>query len=69
MSPRFSLNDTDWASWAKKVIWFQAPALLAFLVALQKTNSYQVAAMSYYTTVLILLTDLLRRWISGPKPV
>jgi hypothetical protein len=66
-STRLDLNTLDWKNWGRNALIFLAPALLAFLVALQSGASLRQSLGFVYLWTLNTAIDLLRKFIQGTK--
>lgn len=60
------LNSTDWKRWVNNVLIFSAPALIAFLGALQAGISLQNAMLAVYPAIINAFIDLLKKLQAGP---
>lgn len=67
MSPKNSLSQEDLARWAKNVLIFSSPALIAFLVALQSGMSLKQASLAIYPALMNAAIDLLKKYKTGPE--
>lgn len=63
-SVRNSLNSAETKRWAKNMLLFSSPALLAFLTGLQ-SGDYRFAFGAGYSALLSALIDLIRKFKEG----
>ena len=64
-SKRFELNEADVKKWVRNTLIFSAPAMLAFLMALQAGGSPEFAAGAAYSAFLAAGIGLRKEFIKG----
>lgn len=66
-SDAYELIKQDIQKWARNQVIFFLPALLVFLLSIQKGESLEVAFNAVYVWVLGAIIDLVRKYIGEAK--